>query len=204
MTVLFLQSLARRFLFYESNDNLPLPGVGLLAHDDRVAAENARVYHGIAADVQGEIRTGFSVQINIQHRLLFLDRQDRLSGGHAAEQGNSRRSGLTGYLDGSRFSGTLLQIAQLAQMLDVRMNRGGRAQPHSCRDFPYGRRVSFGRGIFLNELQDLFLFFRNRTHKQIFPSCIFYFYCTQEQDKKQTDVWFFAIRAKVFERYIGK
>ena len=83
----------------------------LLAHDDRVAAENARVYHGIAANVQGEIRTGFSVQINVQHRLLFLDRQYWLSGGHTAEQGNSRRSGLAGYFDGSRFSGALLQIA---------------------------------------------------------------------------------------------
>ena len=159
------------------DDDFALLGALLLARENQVAVEDARVDHGVALDAECEdvATAGEEVAVDGDRSLEVLDGEDRLAGGDAAHDGNF--DGVVGYgfLAVAAVRDDLETTAEARRAVDVTLlDEGGEDGANAVRrrnlemvaDFAHGRRHVVFLGVLLDVLVDLRL-----------TVCQFFFLC---------------------------
>src|SRR4051794_9131577 len=145
----------------DRHDDVAIGGRRLLAHDDRVAIEDARVLHRVAADLQDEIAAvAAGKRRHLDVLLDVLLSEDRRTGGDAADEGEpewrNRALGLVGEdLHRAGLGRIAPQHPQALEVCEVRVHRRRRSQPDRLADVADGGRVPLLLAVALNELVDL-------------------------------------------------
>ena len=145
----------------------------LLVDHYQITGENACVQHGLAPNTQGEKLPVPTLGVEGDIIVNALLRQDGCTGGHIAQY--RYPAGSIGCLlhrrdllrdgggirplhqgQGPALAPVLAQVAQLLQMLNMKMHGGGGLQPHGLADFPDGGRIALvadkGRDIVVDSL----------------------------------------------------
>ena len=148
-------------------------------HDHKVARQDAEAQHRLAAHAQGKVFALPSAGIEGQIVLDALLREDRAAGRHVPDDRHLRRlrrrkhDGLLLLRPGLRLGGfgrlavhrnngaalerTLFNVAQLREVLQVKMHRRRGFEPHCVADVADRRRVAVLRQIGKQKLVDSLL-----------------------------------------------
>src|SRR3954465_2587653 len=146
VVLLTVDSLHRRLLADQGDDDLAVGGVVARPHDHVIAFENAGVFHAFAADLEDVVAV--LPPDHVRHFEILLDvlfGKDRLTGGHLPDQrqpatGLNRALGLVEKeLDRPRLRRVAPHQPELLQIREVRMHRRGRMQPPRVTDVPRRR-----------------------------------------------------------------
>ena len=145
----------------------PGVGVGLLAHDDVVAVEDAGVDHGVAPDADHEELAVAGEVLRDGERLLdVLGREHAGAGGDVADEGDvAHRSALDRLrptrvvddLDGPGLGGVAREVALVLEGGEVGVHGGARGEPDGLADLADARRVPAVADLGVDELEDLAL-----------------------------------------------
>ena len=119
----FAQRLDRGLVFDQGDDDLSRLGIGLLAHDDEVAGQDARVEHALALDAQAEQLARCASRLERDVAVEVLDGGLERAGGNTAEHRHhhGRRRAAAGQAIAPRLARLLGQPALLDQRLEVRI-----------------------------------------------------------------------------------